>query len=78
MKKLLIFLKTEGGSYYDENNEILYGPYIGNISCDISYEISSYEKGFRNKFHNFCFDEVPLADKDLSLILNEIYGTIII
>ena len=78
INNLLIFLKTEGGSYYDENNEILYGPDIKNISRDVSYEITSYEKGFRNKYHNFCFDEIPLADKDLSLILNENYGTIII
>ena len=78
INNLLNFLKREGGSYYDENNEILYGPDISNISRDVSYEISSYEKGFRNKYHDFCFDEVPVADKDLSLILNEIYGTIII
>ena len=78
INNLLINLKTIGGSYYDENNEVLYGPDIRNISRDISYEITSYEKGFRNKYHELCFDEIPLADKNLSLILNEIYGTVII
>ena len=76
INKLLIFLKTEGGSYYDEINEKLYGPDIKNISRDKSYEISHYEKGFRNKFHNMCFDEIKTTHKDLSSILNEDYGTI--
>ena len=63
MKKLLIFLKTEGGSYYNENNEKLYGPDIKNIFLDISYEISHYDKEFRNKFHNMCFDEIKTLIK---------------
>lgn len=77
INKLLKFLKTEAGSYYDEIDEVLFGPNITNISRDISYAITHYEKGFRNKYHNACFDEVEIADKDLSLILNENYGTII-
>jgi len=77
INNLLIFLKTVGGSYYDENNEILYGPDITNISLEVSYEITNYEKGFRNKYHEYIFfDNIPVADKDLSLILNENYGTI--
>ena len=76
INKLLIFLKTEGGSYYDEINEILYGPKIKKISRDNSYEISHYEKGFRNKFHNMCFDEIETTEKSLAVILNEYYGTI--
>ena len=76
INKLLIFLKTEGGSYYDEINEVLYGPKNKKISRDNSYEISHYEKGFRNKFHNMCFDEIETTDKDISIILNEYYGTI--
>ena len=76
INKLLIFLKTEGGSYYDKINEILYGPKIKKISRDNSYEISHYEKGFRNKFHNMCFDEIETTEKSLAVILNEYYGTI--
>jgi hypothetical protein len=76
INRLLNFLKTEGGSYYDEENEILYGPDITNVSLDVSYEIASYEIGFRNKYHEYCFDTVQETDKELSVILNEIYGTI--
>jgi hypothetical protein len=76
IKKLLNYLKTEGGSYYDELTEKLFGPNILSINNNISYEIISYNKGFLNNFHEYCFDDVPTTDKDLSLILNELYGTI--
>lgn len=76
INRLLIFLKTEGGSYYDETNEILYGPNITNISRNLSYKITNFDNGYRNKHHDITFDDIKTTDKDLSLILNEIYGTI--